>query len=305
MNSVFMAISPIFILIMMGWVFQKMSFPGDNFWPMAEKITYYVFFPALLFFSLYNADLGQTRFWSMAGAAAAAIIIISLIMLLMRPAIKVSDSEYSSVFQGGLRFNTYVGISAAFVFYGEYGLTLAAMVIAVVIPLVNIISVAIVSRFGDNSCKGWYQAFISLAANPLILACLLGILANISGFRLILGSDEVVRILSQASLCMGLLAVGAGLKFSRIAAKSAPIAWSGVFKLIILPLLMGFMAVAASLSQPEVVILVIFASLPCGPAAYVMARQLGGSMEMMASIITVQTIAAILTMPLVIGLFMM
>ncbi len=304
MNSVFLAVSPIFVLIMMGWLFQRLAFPGENFWPMAERITYYIFFPALLFFSLYSADLGQARFWSMAAVAAGTISFVSLVMVLLRPLLKVSDPEYSSVFQGGLRFNTYVGISAAYVFFGEQGLTLAAMVIAVIIPLVNVISVAVVTRFGDNQCKGWDHALLSLVKNPLILACLFGILANLSGLRLVLGSDEVVRILSQASLSLGLLAVGAGLKFSRIASKTIPIAWSGMFKMIIQPLMMGFLGVLIGLDQPEMLVLVIFASLPCGPAAYVMARQLKGDMDMMAGIITVQTVIAALSMPLVIRVFM-
>jgi malonate transporter and related proteins len=304
LNSVFLALAPIFILILMGWFFHRIEFPGASFWPMAEKITYYVFFPALLFFSLYRADFSEARFWSMAAAAAVTILVVSLAMILLRPAFRVSDSEFSSLFQGGLRFNTYVGISAAYIFYGQLGLTLAAMVIAVIIPLVNVISVAVVTRFGDNQCKGWSQAVFSLVTNPLILACLLGILANLTGVRLIMGTDEVVRILSQASLSLGLLAVGAGLQFRSIPSKSIPIAWSGLFKLFLQPVLIGFLALWMGLDEPAVLTLVIFASLPCGPAAYVLTRQLGGNLDMMAAIITVQTVIAVLSMPLIIGLFM-
>ena len=303
MNSVFLALAPIFILILMGWSFHRIEFPGASFWPMAEKITYYVFFPALLFFSLYRADFSEARFWSMAGAVGVSMLAISLAMLLFRPVIKISDSSFSSLFQGGLRPNTYVGISAAFVFMGEHGLTLAAMVIAIMIPLANIISVTVVSRLGDNESKGWKQALYSLITNPLILACLLGILANMSGIRLILGTDEVVRILSQASLSLGLLAVGAGLRFNKLASKYISIALSGVFKLALQPMLMGSAALLLGLDSDLVLIIVVFASLPCGAAAYVLARQLGGDLDMMAAIITVQTIVAVLSMPLLIGLF--
>jgi malonate transporter and related proteins len=304
LNNVFLALSPIFMLILMGWFFRRIGFPGASFWPMAEKITYYVFFPALLFFSLYRADFTEARFWGMALATAMTILIASLVMVLLRPAFRISDPEFSSLFQGGLRFNTYVGISAAYIFFGELGLTLAAMVIAVIIPLVNAISVGVVTRFGDNQCKGWSQAVFSLVTNPLILACLLGIMANLTGIRLILGTDEVVRILSQASLSLGLLAVGAGLQFRNIPSKSIPIAWSGLFKLFLQPILIGSLALWMGLDQPAVLTLVIFASLPCGPAAYVMARELGGDLDMMAAIITVQTVAAVASMPLLIGLFM-
>ncbi|WP_051617377.1 AEC family transporter [Desulfonatronovibrio hydrogenovorans] len=303
LNSVFLALSPIFILILMGWVFQRIGFPGSSFWPMAERITYYVFFPALLFFSLYSADFSQTRFWSMALAVSVPMLATSLIMLLLRPVFRVSEADFSSLFQGGLRPNTYVGISAAFVFLGAEGLALAAMVIAVMIPLANFISVAVVTRFGNNQSKGWKKAFISLVSNPLILACFLGIGVNLSGLRLVLGTEEVVRILSQASLSLGLLAVGAGLEFRGIASKWRPILWSSVFKLVLLPLLMGLMSVWVGLDQPSILVVVVFASLPCGAAAFVMARQLGGGLDMMAAIITVQTVVAAGSMPLLIGLF--
>jgi len=303
LNSIFLALSPIFILILLGWFFHRIKFPGASFWPMAEKITYYVFFPALLFFSLYRADFGEARFWSMAAAVGGSMLTISLLMLLSRPLIKVSDSSFSSLFQGGLRPNTYVGISAAFVFLGETGLTLAAMVITVMIPLANVISVGVVSRYGDNDSRGWKQAFVALLTNPLILACLLGVLANLGGIRLILGTDEVVRILSQASLSLGLLAVGAGLRFNNIASKFISIAWSGIFKLALQPLLMGSAAVLLGIDQDLILIMVIFACLPCGAAAYVLARQLGGNLDLMAAIITVQTVIAAISMPLIVGLF--
>lgn len=303
MNNVFLALSPIFILILLGWFFRRIEFPGSSFWPMAEKITYYVFFPALLFFSLYRADFSEARFWGMALATGGTMVITSLVMLLLRPLLKIPDYSFSSVFQGGLRHNTYVGISAAFVFLGEWGLTLAAMVIAVMVPMANIISVAVVSRYGDNNSKGWKEALYALGTNPLILACLMGVLVNLSGIRLILGTDEVVRILSQASLSLGLLAVGAGLRFTRIASKIVPLAWSSMFKLILQPLLMGSAALLLGLGPDLVLIIVVFGSLPCGAAAYVMARELGGDLDMMAAIITVQTVAAVACMPLLIGLF--
>ncbi|WP_084590899.1 AEC family transporter [Desulfonatronovibrio magnus] len=303
MYNVFLALSPIFILIVMGWIFQRAQFPGPTFWPMAEKITYFVFFPALLFLSLYQADFSEADFPVLIVAVSAPMLAVCLLMLCFRPLIRISDPAFSSLFQGGLRPNTYVGISAAYIFLGETGLTLSAMVIAIMIPLANTISVAVVTRMGDNHSKGWLRAFKSLLTNPLIIACAAGIVANLSGLRLGLGTDEVVGILSQASLSLGLLAVGAGLEFRGLVSKWLPIFCSSIFKLAALPLLMGYFALWLGLEAEVVFVAVIFASLPCGAAAYVLARQLGGSLDMMAAIITVQTVAAMISMPLILGLF--
>lgn len=303
MNSIFLALSPIFFLILLGWLFQSREFPGSGFWPLAEKITYYVFFPALLFSSLYEADFSQAGFFSLMLVIGLSMLAVTAAMLGMRPLLRLSGPDFSSIFQGGLRPNTYVGISAAFVLLGEQGLSLAAMVMTVMIPLANLISVTVVTIFGRNQRRGWRQGLNSVAGNPLILACILGYLANITGLPLILGSRETINILSQAALSMGLLSVGAGLRFKGLAAKTGPILWASVFKLAVLPLLAGTLALAAGLGDPAVLICVLFASLPCGAAAYVMARQLGGGLDMMAAVITVQTVAALVSMPVVITLF--
>ncbi|MFW5730156.1 MAG: AEC family transporter [Desulfonatronovibrionaceae bacterium] len=303
MDSIFLAISPIFFLILLGWLFENRGFPGTGFWPLAEKITYYVFFPALLFSSLYQADFSQAGFLGLTLVIGSSMLAVTAAMLVMRPLLKLSGPDFSSVFQGGLRPNTYVGISAAFIILGQEGLSLAAMVMSVMIPLANLISVTVVTVFGQNQRKGWLQGLNSVAGNPLILACILGYLANISGLPLVMGTRETISILSQAALSLGLLSVGAGLRFKGLAAKTGPLLWAATFKLAALPLLTGILALMAGLGEPAVLICILFTSLPCGAAAYVMARQLGGGLDMMAAVITVQTVAALVTIPAVMGVF--
>ncbi|HDQ40423.1 MAG TPA: AEC family transporter [Desulfonatronum sp.] len=303
MLQIITALTPIFLLILLGWVFKKMNFPGESFWPSAEKITYYVFFPALLFISLYRARFAELDVGPMALTVALAMVAVSGFMLLLRPRLPLSDPSFSSFFQGGLRPNTYVGISAAFVLFGTQGLTLAAMVIAVMIPLANLISVSVVSWYGQNHNKGWAGVSGALIRNPLILSCLLGIGANIANVPLEFGLIEFIVILSQASLSLGLLSVGAGLRFQGLSGNLRVIGLSGAVKLVLLPFLAAFGAWLFGLGTVSASVIVVFAALPCGPAAYVLARQMGGDRNLMAEIITVQTVAAFLTMPVLLTLF--
>lgn len=302
MLQIITALTPIFLLILLGWAFKKMNFPGDSFWPSAERITYYVFFPALLFISLYRADFSKLDVGPMALVVTLAMAAVSTVMLLLRRRLPLSDPSFSSFFQGGLRPNTYVGISAAFVLFGNQGLTLAAMVIAVMIPLANLISVSVVSWFGQNQNNGWTGVFGALLRNPLILSCLLGIAANILKIPLDFGLTELIIILSQASLSLGLLSVGAGLRFLGLGRNLSVIGFSGFIKLIALPCLAASGSWLLGLDTTSSAVIVIFASLPCGPAAYVLARQMGGDKDLMAEIITVQTVAAFVTMPVLLAL---
>jgi len=298
MLQVITALTPIFLLIFLGWVFKKRGFPGVSFWPAAEKITYNVFFPALLFINTYRAPFDDLAIFPIALSIALPMGIVTAIMLLFRTSLPLSGPAFSSLFQGALRPNTYVGISAAFILFGDRGLILAAMVIAVMIPLSNLISVPVVSRYGANGPKGWSGQFGALLRNPLILACLLGIAANLLELRLKYGLMEFIVILSQASLCLGLLSVGAGLVFQGLGSNAWTVGLASMIKLIILPLLAALGGWVMGLDAASRDVVVIFAALPCGPAAYVLARQLGGDHGFMAEIITLQTVAAFLTMPL-------
>jgi len=274
-----------------------MDFPGVSFWPAAEKITYYVFFPALLFINTYRAPFADIKVLPIALTIVVAVGIVTVLMLFLRPWLPLSGPAYSSLFQGSQRLNTYVGISAAFVLLGEQGLILSAMVIAVMIPLSNLICVCVVSKYGANGSTGWSGMSSALVRNPLILACLLGIAANLLNLPLEFGLMEFLVILSQASLCLGLLSVGAGLVFQGVSSSTWTVGLASAIKLALLPLLAALVGWMIGLDATSRYVVVIFASLPCGPAAYVLARQLGGDHKFMAEIITIQTIAAFLTMP--------
>ena len=75
MLSVILAIVPIFLLIAIGGAMKRFHFPGDAFWPLADKAIYYIFFPALLIDNLSSARLGGMDPTGMLGALLAGILL--------------------------------------------------------------------------------------------------------------------------------------------------------------------------------------------------------------------------------------
>ena len=57
---------------------------------------------------------------------------------------------FSTVLQGALRPNTYVGVAAATAIYGKPGLTITAVAIALTIPLLNVGSILVLTRYGEE-----------------------------------------------------------------------------------------------------------------------------------------------------------
>ncbi len=296
------ALGPIFLLMGFGYVLRRTGFPGEAFWPAAERLTYFVLFPSLLVHKLALAELGDYTIAPLAGVIVTTLLVTSLLLFLLRPLLGVEGPAFSSIYQGAIRFNTYVGLAAASAVFQLPGATLAALTIAIMIPLINVLCVSVLTHISGVG-RGW-RLLRSLATNPLLLACLLGIILNISGLGLPLGSAAVLDILARAALPLGLLAVGAALRLRVAFDRRREMIFASVCKLVWLPALTFVLALMVGLTTLETNILVLFAALPGATSAYILARQLGGDAELMAAIVTVETGISLLSLPLVLLLLL-
>lgn len=290
------ALGPIFALILLGYALKRAQFPDDTFWPAAERLIYFVFFPALLVRTLALADLAALAVLDFVGVIAAGFALLSGLLFALRPWLKMSAATFSSVYQGSIRFNTYVGLAAAGALFGTPGLTAAALAIAILVPLGNALSILVLSH---SSGATGTRLVRMLLHNPLILACLLGVVLNVSGLGLPLGTGRVLAILADAALPLGLLAVGAGLQLVLTLDQQRALWLTVVCKLLLLPLLTVGLTWGFGVTGVEQAVLILFAALPAAPSAYIMARQLGGDAPLMATILTVETGLAMLTLPVV------
>ncbi len=297
-GTVLTALLPIFAVIVLGHLLRRGTFPGDGFWPPVERLVYFLLFPALLFLHTATAVINWSAVSRMAIGLIACTLVSSLLLVVLRPIFGTTPAGFTSVFQGGIRFNTYVGLAAVAGLFGGDGMTLAAVTLAVMVPLVNLLCVTILVRFADAG-SGLRRMLLALIRNPLILACVAGISVNQTGIPLPEVAAEFLRILGQASLPLGLLAVGAGLDWQASRSNGRTVLLATLFKLLVTPLVMWAGCRLLGVEGLVLQVVVLFAALPGAPTSYVLARQLGGDSTLMASILTMQTAAAALTLPVV------
>lgn len=300
MIAILSALLPTFALIILGYVLLQRRFLPDSFWPGAEKLTYFITFPALLFTNTAKANLGSLPLAGITGAMLGTIVICSILIIAVKPALKVSPAAFSSLFQGAIRPNTYIGLAVAAALLGEHGLTVTALCVALVVPTVNVLSVLACAHWGDNErTPGILSLLRDVVKNPLLMACVLGILANIAGLGLPPIVGPFLEVLGRAALPVGLLAVGAGLDLRAARHAGIPVGISTVGKLVISPAIAAGLCLALGIPATDMAAVVLYAALPCSASAYVLARLMGGDAPTMASIITVQTLVAIAVMPVI------
>lgn len=300
MIAILSALLPTFALIVLGYVLRQRNFLPDTFWPGAEKLTYFVTFPALLFSNTAKADLGSLPLFGIAGAMLGTIAVCTVLIVALKPVLKVGPAAFSSLVQGAIRPNTYIGLAVAAALLGTQGLTVTALCVALVVPTVNVISVLACAHWGENERKpGILSLLRDVIKNPLLMACVLGSLFNLVGVGLPPVIGPFLEVLGRAALPIGLLAVGAGLDLAAARRAGLPVGISSLGKLVISPAIAAGLCLVLGLQSIELAAVVLYAALPCSASAYVLARLMGGDAQMMASIITVHTLLAIVTMPII------
>jgi Predicted permeases len=298
MQPIIIALWPVFALLLLGFLSRRSGFPGEGFWQPAEKATYYVLFPALLVERLANAQLAGDDSIRLAALVVVVLVIAALFCCACKPLLRLTVPAFTSFFQGSVRFNTYVALAVTAALHGSEGIVLAAVITAVMIPLLNLFSVLAFALTSEQAFSP-RQLLMTLARNPLILACLLGIALSLSGAALPLGVTSVLELLGRMALPMGLLAVGAGLDLRALRGGGRALVAASLIKLLFLPLLAFALAGLWQLDLLTTSVVVIFAAVPTATSAYILARQMGGDAELMAGIITAQTMISMLTLPVV------
>lgn len=300
MSEILGALVPVFVVILLGYLFRRFGIIADTFWEPAERATFYLFFPALLVANAAKADLGGLQVWPMLSALVGGILLVVGSTWFLRRPLGLDGPKFTSLIQGSVRPNVYVGVAAAVALYGDAGLTAVSLCVAVAVPLVNFISVVALIRYASPAGRprGWRHVIVPVAQNPLIVACLLGLALNVTGIGLPPLIGPTLEILGRASLPVALLAVGAGLDLAAVRLAGRTVAVATALKLVALPVVTVVLCALIGVDDVAAAVAVLYATLPGSASAYVMARQMGGDAPIMAGVITATTLAAIVTMPL-------
>ena len=303
MEHIFSALIPVFALILIGYFFKRIKFPSHEFWPQADKLTYYVLMPSLLIYKLSNASLSSSNSLGFILSALLAIFFTMIILMLTNKIKPTSASSFTSVVQGGIRFNTYVFLALSGAIFGNEGLVLSAIILTFAIPFINILCITIFALYISNEKLNFLYLLKSIVTNPLIIACIIGGSINFLGIHFPVIINNTLEILSKAALPMGLLSVGFGLVIKEIKSSKSELIISSIAKHLIMPILIFVFAKYFELDNIMISILVLFAVLPTAPTSFILARQLGGDIRLMSSIITVQTLISALFIILVLKFF--
>lgn len=305
MLATFESILPVFLLMLGGNLLRRLPVIDQATWPGLEQLGYWLLYPVLIFVTIYSADFSALELDAMVATLLISVLVMCAATYALWPLLHssglVAENEFSSVFQTTVRWNGFVALAIADKLFPPAGTATIALAMAAVIVPINIASVYVVTRFADRSAN-WPQILRGMATNPILLSSLAAVIYRQLPFGIYEPVDDLLGLVAQAALGMGLLAIGAGLRVGDLLTPRFVHVLPIILKLFVFPALMVAVALALSVTGQNLSYLALCASVPTAMNGYLFAKRLGGDARLYAVVTTMQTVIAFFSIPLVLAM---
>ena len=294
------AIAATLAIVALGYVLKQRNFLPAVTWQALSPLCYWVLFPGLLFNLMSQADLTAVALVPFLVTIIGGSIVIVAFAFVAGRAIAMPGPSLSSLIQGALRHNGFLVLSVLQGTFGVAALQLGAIAIAFLVPISNIVSVVailVLSRpAGERDMK---RAILSeIARNPLLGSMLIGVAVNLLEIPVPEFLAQAAALLGAGALPLLLLSIGASLRFAAIRSNAAALALAVIAKILVFPMTLVAIGLAVGLSPLALAVLAAVGAAPTASSTYTLATELGGDSQLMAEIVSLQTLAGAMSLPL-------
>jgi malonate transporter len=292
MDVILNGILPVCALIALGKALRRFELTNDVFLKTADRLIYFIFFPAMLFWKIGTPSGAPNLDWTLSLSAAGAVMSVAALSLLFARLTRMPARKIGSFCQCSYRFNTYVGMALVLTSLRDQGVREFGILIGVVIPIINVMAVSTLIWFSETDYDDREKVRMlvkSAASNPLIVACILGFLYARLQTPFPQFVDNTFRLLSLVALPMALISIGGSLKVQQLKGNLNTALAAALMKLVLLPLLgyasLTFFQVKGAPFQVGM----IFFALPTSTATYILSSQLNSDLDTASAGILVST----------------
>lgn len=291
---------PIFLLIMLGYVLKKLKMWTDNFLQVANTLCFKVLLPVLLFYNVATADIFEVFNGTLILYVCLCACTLCGILFLIVPLFVKRNDRRGVMIQGTFRSNFLLfGVPLGLSIGGDKGAVLAAVVAALYVPVINMLSVISLYSFSDAPNKNLKSALLDIVKNPLIIGGVSGIvfsiIRNFIGFEMPTMIDTTLFNIKSTATPFAFIILGGDLKFSHLLRTIKYSFFSVLGKIVIIPAIMIPLSALLGFDKLSMAILIAVFATPNAVSSYAMARTYEADHELAGEIITLGTLLSIFT----------
>lgn len=302
------SLGPVFMLVVLGVILRQSGFLSLEFFRGMNQLTFWFALPALLFVKIAIAQPPGGEVLKVTGLMVVCILIMTGVGYAVHGLMRAEAPSRGAFVQAVMRGNlAFVGVPVVFFAVDSDRLEQVALLsLGALVPVFNITALLVLMPgAGVRSARGHLPITIGkrIFSNPLVLACLAAAPFCLTGVGL---PTLVVRggqTLGQMALPLALLSIGASLSFARLKGRRQLAVLATILKVGLTPILGYFGARWLGLDAGLTLVVMIFCACPTAVTSYVMAEQMHGDEVLAGSTVVMTTLAAGLSLPIVIALF--
>ena len=290
------AVLPMCLVMALGYGTRRLGWLRREEISTINKIAFRIFLPCLLYYNIYCSDLSGS-FDPLLMAYAVGGVLLTFGLALGYTLLTEKLPERRGVLIQGMFRSNYVimGIPVATALLGADQLGTVSILIAVIVPLFNMLAVVVLEVFRGQKPKPLH-ILGQIAKNPLVIGSVLGILTLVASIRLPHILEQTIQSVSAIASPLQLFLLGAFFQFSGLKTYRRELVTVSIAKLIVSPgLFLGLGALLGFRGVAFVSLIGIFAS-PTAVNSFTMAQQMGGDAELAGDIVVTTSAASILTM---------
>lgn len=279
-------------------VLRRITWVTDGLIQAASLLVFRVGLPGILFFAAVRVDYTHIFAANYLLAGIVATFAVVAAASLYRRWRKFPLADGAIFVQGAYRSNMgVIGIALCAAAYGQDGLALAALPVAVMTILYNLIAVVLLSNAYTRE-QSAVSLLVGILANPLIMGIAAGVVVSLSGIEVPQSLMNVGSVFTAGLLPVSLMCIGASLNLKALYAASALTLETTLWKLLVAPLLSVAIAVAMGVHGAELGVLFLLLASPVAAVSYIMVMASGGNGTTAANIVVVSTLFSSITLTL-------
>ena len=272
----FNIVSPLFLIMSLGYYLKLKNILDLRTLNVMNSVCFKVFLPLLLFYNIYKSDINSAFNPKLMIFSVACILILFILLMFIIPKIERDNSKRGVIIQGIFRSNFVIfGMPVATAIYGDGNIGTTALLIAVVVPLFNLLSVISLEVFrnGDIDYKKILKGIIT---NPLIIASFIGIIFILFKLKLPTFLEKSVSDVSKIATPLSLILLGGSFSFSNVGSYLKKTIFVVFNKLVFVPLIFIPISIAFGFRGIELLTLLLVFASPVAVSSFQMAKQMGG-----------------------------
>lgn len=290
-------VCPLLILMAIGYYLKRVGMLNDAVIVKMNRIVFHLFIPALMFSNIFNTDIQEIGDLSYLIFGVISVLTIFGLSWLLVPRFVKDEAKCGVVIQGIYRSNyVLMGIAICSSLYGAENIGAAAILIALVVPIYNMLAVLILNVYNKNGRKSLGKTLLDIVKNPIIIAAVLAIVLRLLHVQLPRMVSSVVNDLSKLATPLALILLGGFFRFDFSSINRKCIIWVMIMKILVIPTIFVIISVLLGFTGVELAALMVMFIAPCAVSMFTMAQEMGGDSELACQLVVISSTISGITM---------